>query len=504
MSSSISIADNTQKQEIKGHKVRADSDMSSSISIADNTQKQEIKGHKVRADSDMSSPTSIADNTQKEETKGHKVRADSDMSSSISIADNTQTGNQRAQGEDRLRHVVLYIHSRQHTETGNQRAQDETGWTKVPEEEKIPVSDEVDSYGKLVSWLIQMSETDDNDTDTESIQNDKMKRLKPDKKLYGWRQLMTGTSESFESHVSSDTQYWGSTYNKSTASEDVPDIGETNFPSKPSSFEVVENQSSDMLLRVPSRRGVLRKQYSVCDSRSGQETPEIHRSMKSIHDSPTDLKTKELHMLKARLQDLQYRKSKNPEFCRQRSEPCSDRIYKHDHTFLKRQRKATQSFDLSGDRIYPQSKLYSRQTTSDEESTGQTSSSVSGKRQDSELNPELIRLHDFSSTQTEPDPQEDLDNTSIKNRRNLKGKVSSFWSKSVNNLMCRTSRLRASFSRKSNSLFTVQPSYDSGVHHVDMRQSLSEKVLDDKLLDGNIADILFAVDAIWPTSQANT
>lgn len=353
----------------------------------------------------------------------------------------------------------------------------------------------VESYSKLFSWLIQMSETDD--------ENDNFPRTKngDNKKNNQWRQLLNQNSSSFESHCSSEPPYWGGMF-ISSASEDIPEEDDSNMPSKQSSFEVESFQErpsrefQESKLRVPVRRGTLVKQKSVCDSQYSEsdyaetrfDVPQIQ--IEESDSYPVDLKTRELNLLRARLQDIQNKKSRQRnDFVKQKSESCVDRIYRHDQTFLKRRRKAAASCDNINRRVL---KVPSIQTQNSEDDITESFCEA-----DDQKNAETIPLQDLS----ELNDTIDADIASVKNRKNgFRERVSEFWSKSVGSMIGKGARSKPRpLTRKSNSLFTVQPSIDSQIMGDDLKRNFyTEKILDDKLLDGNIADILFAVDAIWP------
>jgi hypothetical protein len=360
----------------------------------------------------------------------------------------------------------------------------------LPEEKDVPT---VESYSKLFSWLIQMSETDDDN----EISN-KSPRLKTmdNKKNYSWQQLLNQNSSSFESHCSSENPYWGGMF-ISSASEDIPEEDDVDMPSKQSSFEVdfpPERPARDYMettLKVPQRRGTLVKQHSVCDSQYSEsdyaetriDVPQIQ--IEETDNFDVDPRTREVNLLRARLHDIQNKKCRPHDFVKQKSESCVDRIYRHDQTFLKRRRKTTVSCDNLNKRVL---KVPSIQTQTSEDD-------VMFSICESDSHAETIPLQDMP----EQGDTVDTDLTSIKNRKNgFRERVSEFWSKSVGSVIGRGARAKP-MTRKSNSLFTVQPSIDSQIMKDDLKRDFySEKILDDKLLDANIADILFAVDAIWP------
>lgn len=73
-------------------------------------------------------------------------------------------------------------------------------------------------------------------------------------------------------------------------------------------------------------------------------------------------------------------------------------------------------------------------------------------------------------------------------------------SRSVGNIKEKTSKLRTLVRRKSNSLMTIQSSENNESKTQAIKAVSNEDViLNDKLLDGNINDILFAIDTLWPT-----
>ncbi|XP_061174729.1 uncharacterized protein LOC133183845 [Saccostrea echinata] len=353
----------------------------------------------------------------------------------------------------------------------------------------------VESYNKLFSWLIQMSETDDETSDKSPKY-----RTGDNKKNHSWRQLFNQNSGSFESHCSSDQPYWGGMF-ISSASEEIPEEDDSDMPSKQSSFEVDSfpdrptKDYQETTLRVPVRRGTLVKQKSVCDSQYSEsdyaetrfDVPQIQiEESDNSHVAP---KTRELNLLRARLQDIQSKKCRQRnDLIKQKSESCVDRIYRHDQTFLKRRRKAAASCDNINKRVL---KVPSIQTQASEDDV-----TYSFSEADDQKNAETIPLQDM----VEQEDTVDADLTSVKNRKNgFRERVSEFWSKSVGSMIGKGTRTRPKLTRKSNSLFTVQPSIDSQIMKDDIKKNFySEKILDDKLLDANIADILFAVDAIWP------
>lgn len=364
----------------------------------------------------------------------------------------------------------------------------------MTEEKDVPT---VESYSKLFSWLIQMSETDE-----ENEISNKSPKLKTmdNKKNYSWQQLLNQNSSSIESHCSSDNPYWGGMF-ISSASEDIPEEDDVDMPSKQSSFEVdfsLERPTRDYMettLKVPGRRGTLVKQHSVCDSQYSEsdyaetriDVPQIQ--VEESDNFPVDPRTREVILLRARLQDIQNKKCRQRnDLVKQKSESCVDRIYRHDQTFLKRRRKATASCDNLNKRVL---KVPSIQTQTSEDDV-----MFSVCESDGHKNAETIPLQDMP----EQGDTADADLTSLKNRKNgFRERVSEFWSKSVGSMIGRGARAKPPLARKSNSLFTVQPSIDSQIMKDDLKRDFySEKILDDKLLDANIADILFAVDAIWP------
>ncbi|XP_062591215.1 uncharacterized protein LOC134252725, partial [Saccostrea cucullata] len=353
----------------------------------------------------------------------------------------------------------------------------------------------VESYNKLFSWLIQMSETDDETAD-------KSPKYKPgdNRKNQSWRQLLNQNSGSFDSHCSSEHPYWGGMF-ISSASEEIPEEDDSDMPSKQSSFDIDSypdrppRDYQETTLRVPVRRGTLVKQKSVCDSQYSEsdyaetrfDVPQIQiEESDNVNVAP---KTRELNLLRARLQDIQNKKSRQRnDLIKQKSESCVDRIYRHDQTFLKRRRKAAASCDNINKRVL---KVPSIQTQASEDDV-----TYSFIEADDQKNVETIPLQEM----VEEEDTVDADLTSVKNRKNgFRERVSEFWSKSVGSMIGKGTRTRPKLTRKSNSLFTVQPSIDTQIMKDDVKKNFySEKILDDKLLDANIADILFAVDAIWP------
>ncbi|XP_033736237.1 uncharacterized protein LOC117324472 [Pecten maximus] len=102
------------------------------------------------------------------------------------------------------------------------------------------------------------------------------------------------------------------------------------------------------------------------------------------------------------------------------------------------------------------------------------------------------------------DPKEIL----LKKRKNFltSGRAAHVLSSSVGNLVDSHGMLINDIRRKSSSMVIMQA---RGQHSVDIldrpelpqvtvQSSSEEKILDDELLDGNIADIMFAVEALWP------
>lgn len=364
-------------------------------------------------------------------------------------------------------------------------------------EKEVPT---VESYSKLFSWLIQMSETDD---ENDNLEKSPRLRNGDNKRNYPWRQLLNQNSSSFDSHCSSEHPYWGGMF-ISSASEDIPEEDDSYMPSKQSSFEVEsfpERPNKDFqesTLRVPVRRGTLVKQKSVCDSQYSEsdyaetriDVPQIQiEESDSFPADPIDLKTREFNLLRARLQDIQNKKSRQRnDLVKQKSESCVDRIYRQDQTFLKRRRKAASSCDNINRKVL---RVPSIQTQNSEDDVIESLCIT-----DDQKNAETIPLQVMS----EQHDTVDSDLTSVKNRKNgFRGRVSEFWSKSVGSMIGKGARSKPQLTRKSNSLFTVQPSMDSQIMKDDLKRNFySEKILDDKLLDANIADILFAVDAIWP------
>lgn len=102
------------------------------------------------------------------------------------------------------------------------------------------------------------------------------------------------------------------------------------------------------------------------------------------------------------------------------------------------------------------------------------------------------------------DPKEIL----LKRRKNFltSGKAAHVLSSSVGDLVDNQEMLMNDIRRKSSSMVIMQ---GRGQHSVDILEraelpqlrvesSSEEKILDDELLNGNIADIMFAVEALWP------
>lgn len=117
---------------------------------------------------------------------------------------------------------------------------------------------------------------------------------------------------------------------------------------------------------------------------------------------------------------------------------------------------------------------------------------------------EMIPLRGLSTDEGDNIEKFDISFESIKNKSNVsRTPLVGLLSRSVGNIKEKTSKLRTLVRRKSNSLMTIkssdtqenQPPPDINV------VSNEDIILNDTLLDGNITDILFAIDTLWPTKQ---
>lgn len=111
---------------------------------------------------------------------------------------------------------------------------------------------------------------------------------------------------------------------------------------------------------------------------------------------------------------------------------------------------------------------------------------------------EMIPLRPIS---VESDNLEKIDISfeSGKNQSHKRGPLG-ILSRSVGNIKEKTSKLRTLVRRKSNSLMTIKSSENNENNAKAIKAVSNEDViLNDQLLDGNINDILFAIDTLWPT-----
>jgi len=347
------------------------------------------------------------------------------------------------------------------------------------EQDSVPAQP-VDAYGKLLSWLVEMADGDDidlNDPDViQQFQRSAFSGKLGDSSVGYW-------SESYESHGSSETPQCSKSSTRSCedieeeASSLLPRLGEDTVQSK--SIRASPNPLQKSLLR----HAALTKQSSIPYTKARSESPKYKRSSKSysdLNDSVTFRQNLQEQILLQSQKRRQVPRTRN-RFVKQYSESHADYTVSHFHDH---QQQSSTSSCRSSDSIVEtkltvRDNLLSRQTTfSDDDDV------VSEKRHPHSMFAESLQI-------------DEPDNVVLHNRRKRRGRFVGILSRSVGSLMEKSSRLRNSIRRKSSSLFTVRSVVEPEEQEIESKDT-PDKVLDDKLLDGNIADILFAVDALWP------
>ncbi|XP_060068418.1 uncharacterized protein LOC132548572 [Ylistrum balloti] len=344
-----------------------------------------------------------------------------------------------------------------------------------------------DSYDKLIHWLVEMADGDDIDLKDPKIVEEFRKspligNAANRKKDLGPR------SQSYDIHVS----YEGPICSKPSRS-----CGDIEEETEAEGF--MENQPTPKSFKLspdPPRhnrnRSRLKKQSAVSfDSTSGDST-HYKRSSKSysdLNDSANFFVNQQQSLLRSHHKAKPVPKTRN-QFTKQYSEPvpcipkvcvyesiddsassCSDR---------NRHRSSSASLDSRSPRC-------SRQTTfSDEDDL------LYERSKSSLLQPPLEIMTVREQGEEETEGEGGVIKT---NRRKHKGKISGMISRSVENLIGKTSRLKHRLKYRSSSLFTVNNDNKSEIPP----ELFNDKLfLNDKLLDGNIDDILYAVDTLWP------
>ncbi|OWF38375.1 uncharacterized protein LOC110466377 [Mizuhopecten yessoensis] len=345
-----------------------------------------------------------------------------------------------------------------------------------------------DSYDKLMHWLVEMADGDDIDLKDPKIAEEFCKspligNAKNRKKNLGPR------SQSYDIHVS----YEGPLCSKPSRScgdieEETEAEGYMENQPKPKSFKLSPDPPSHN-----RNRSTLKKQSAVSfDSTCGDPT-QYKRSSKSysdLNDSANFFVNQQQSLLRSHHKVRQVPKTQRNQFTKQYSEPVSSIpkvcVYESidDSGSNCSDRNRNQSSSASLDSRSPRC---SRQTTfSDEDDL------TYEKSKSSLLHPPLeimtVREHEEEEAEGEG-------GVIRSNRRKHKGKISGMISRSVENLLGKTSRLRHRLKYRSSSLFTVNNDDKSEIPP----ELFNDKLfLNDKLLDGNIDDILYAVDTLWP------
>lgn len=422
-------------------------------------------------------------------------------------------------------------------------------YPQVSDEMDIPP---VDSYGKLINWLLKMSETENIDLDDPDFVT-KIQQSMDEKPKRQFQIDVNRPEDQLASEACGGVDA-PSSYSRSPIScEDIEEENELQpeYPAINLEVDTDDCKTQNTLLVRP--RGILMKQRSVSSESSDCRTS--GRSFDSDSEISNVLRIKEKILLQNRYQkfsrakrQLQKQTSEytepvssnflqveGPVLRKQKSESCaarSPRLSPRDFRDAKRYRKSSRSCNdiIDARLILPNpmhsqhtslsdetNPMLSRQTTySDERSPGlsrQTTYSddrsplfsrqctfndddygygVDGERR------ETIKLKDMSSNIISASFD---DYRLVPNNRRLRkrGRFSNTLSKSVGNLIDRSSRLRDSIRKKSSSLFTVK--HPNDIENIEQDPEEREKVLDDRLLDGNMGDILYAMDALWPNTS---
>ncbi|XP_033735655.1 uncharacterized protein LOC117324104 [Pecten maximus] len=345
-----------------------------------------------------------------------------------------------------------------------------------------------DSYDKLIHWLVEMADGDDIDLkDTKIVEEFRKSPLIGNaanrKKNLGPR------SQSYDIHVS----YEGPLCSKPSRScgdieEETEAEGYMENQPKPKSFKLSPDPP-----RYNRNRSRLKKQSAVSfDSTCGDPT-HYKRSSKSysdLNDSANFFVNQQQSLLRSHHKVRQVPKTQRNQFTKQYSEPVPNipKVYIYesidDSTSNSSDRNRHRSSSASLDSKSPRC---SRQTTfSDEDDI------MCEKSKSSLLQPPI----EIMTVREHEEEEADGEGGGLRtNRRKHKGKISGIISRSVENLIGKTSRLRHRLKYRSSSLFTVNNDDKSEI----TPELLNDKLfLNDKLLDGNIDDILYAVDALWP------
>ncbi|CAG2217251.1 unnamed protein product [Mytilus edulis] len=429
-----------------------------------------------------------------------------------------------------------------------------------------------DAYGKLVTWIIDMADTDC--TGKELMQD----MLDGETLLHNTgTDSDTSRSLNLSSQQASIDSVGSGSENMSWKSSISPDS--RSICTIPETRYLGRAQSEDIESVRPKQRGVFLKQISVaCDSRTApkalnrdkslefskpkelnksldiHKSSEISKSMKSlksprdVKDIEPNLKMKETELLKARYQNIMSKKEQNtlikqssePESFRNKLQPrqklgtsdesssskkdylsTSSKSFDSDSArcistsprakgkrtisdegFRKKEKyrmsirnKPVKSFDIFLDDSVKSSKnSMSRQTTiSIEDEDGVIIENI---HQDSDE--EMIPLRPLS-VESENAGKFDVSFESSKNQQNKRTPLG-ILSRSLGNIKEKTSKLKSLVRRKSSSLMTIKASENEDDKTEAMKAVSNEEViLNDTLLDGNINDILFAIDTLWPT-----
>lgn len=354
----------------------------------------------------------------------------------------------------------------------------------------------LDSYGKLITWLVEMADGDDVDIKDPKLVEEFRKsplisHAENRKKNLGQRSQSYDVQVSYERPLCSKPSRSCGDIEEETEAEDYME----NQP-KPKCYKLSPNPP-----RYNRNRSRLKKQNAVSfDSTSG-DPPYYSMSSKSysdLHDSADFFVNQQHSLLRSHHKSRQVPKTPQTQLTKQYSEPvpgmmaptvcvydniddsassCSDRI-----------QKSSRSSDVSLDsRSTGRNANSSRQTTfSDEDDL------TFDKSKSSLLSPPPEVLTVQENEEEEDRKERDGEEIVRSNRRKHKGKISSMISRSVENLLGKTSRLKHRLKHRSSSLFTVD-------HQEAPPEVPNDKLfLNNKLLDGNLDDILYAVDALWP------
>lgn len=378
------------------------------------------------------------------------------------------------------------------------------GIEPIPEEvdsnQTPQIEQSQDPHDKLLKWLIEMAgEENINFNDPAIVQQMKTSIL-GEKLLKETDKLVYQRSQSSDSHgSSSDYQFRGS---RSYVDEDGP-------------MRAQDTKTSPQPPYRTQRYTKLKKQSSVSHpfNKAGSESPipTYQRSTKSysdLNDSVNFFQHQEQNLMLSHRAPRRHRpRAARNKFVKQFSES-------HAETYNVGSGGMSESIGLSkvaSIDCVDNSRLSVRPTCSRQTTFSDEDEIISEKSVSPSAHPpmDVLQLleHNDSIDGQEVKPCR-------KNRRRSKNVFGDIISRSVGNLMDRSSRIKHNIRIKSASLFTinVKPSKqenDEKAYQIDKDSKIIEVAekeneeiyLDDALLDGNMADILCAVDALWPGKE---